>query len=541
MTPWARAITALRLLQEDPDGLGGALIEARAGPVRDALIARLPSSVRLHPAMAEDALNGGLDVAQSMIAGDMVRTGGLLDTTQTLFVLPMAERTAPQMAHHLATCLDRQQGNHLIALDEHAEDEAPPPLSLTDRLAFHVSLNGVALAETEADVDVLEPVAPETEPVEAPVETLVHLAVRLGVRSLRAPYQALRAAQAHAQLRDRDLITPVDIAVAAGLVLAPRATLLPNDEAPQAPETPPKTPPDPDTGPLTGIPDEILLSAIETALPPDLLRQRSQGLARQSAGRGAGHKRIGNRQGRPLPAREGRPRGDKARISLMATLRAAVPWQKLRKKGQTHDKRPVIRPSDLRYQRYETLSDRLLIFAVDASGSSAIARLAEAKGAIEHLLAEAYAKRDYVTLIAFRGDRAEVLLPPTRSLVQTKRRLSDLPGGGATPLAAGLQAAFEAAETAKAKGMRPHILLLTDGRGNIALDGTADRTQAAADSAAWSTQIARAGHDCTVIDTSRRPDTTLKDMAASLRGHYVSLPRVDARRLSQTISSTLDD
>jgi len=105
----------------------------------------------------------------------------------------------------------------------------------------------------------------------------------------------------------------------------------------------------------------------------------------------------------------------------------------------------IVRPADIHLSRYETRRDRLLIFTVDASGSAALARLAEAKGAVELLLAQAYARRDQVALVAFRGDGAETLLPPTRSLVQAKRRLAGLPGGGGTPLAAGLLAAGEMA------------------------------------------------------------------------------------------------
>jgi hypothetical protein len=91
-----------------------------------------------------------------------------------------------------------------------------------------------------------------------------------------------------------------------------------------------------------------------------------------------------------------------------------------------------LRPDDIRLKQAQERSDRVLIFTVDASGSAALARLAEAKGAVELLLAQAYARRDHVALIAFRGDRAEVLLPPTRSLARARRRLADLPGGGGT-------------------------------------------------------------------------------------------------------------
>ncbi|WP_397544794.1 VWA domain-containing protein, partial [Roseovarius salis] len=130
-------------------------------------------------------------------------------------------------------------------------------------------------------------------------------------------------------------------------------------------------------------------------------------------------------------SRPGHPDG-RARIDVVATLRAAVPWQRLRRARRDTGQRVIIHPGDIRLRRYEDRSDRLLIFTVDASGSAAMARLAEAKGAVEMLLVQAYARRDHVAVVAFRGKGAEILLPPTRSLVQAKRRLAGMPGGGGT-------------------------------------------------------------------------------------------------------------
>ncbi|MDF1727752.1 MAG: VWA domain-containing protein, partial [Sulfitobacter sp.] len=262
--------------------------------------------------------------------------------------------------------------------------------------------------------------------------------------------------------------------------------------------------------------------------------------AKSGSGSGSGANRTGNRRGRPLPARGGRSGSTTARVDLMATLRAAVPWQTLRRREEPDRIGPILRPSDLRHKRYEELSDRLLIFAVDASGSAALARLAEAKGAVELLLAEAYARRDHVALIAFRGEGAELLLPPTRSLVQTKRRLAELPGGGGTPLAQGLVCGLETALTALRKGLSPTLILLTDGRANITLEGTADRAQAAEDATRMARACAAQGIDSIVIDTSRRPEHALRELALSLRGHYASLPRADAAALSKTVTAALD-
>jgi magnesium chelatase subunit D len=165
--------------------------------------------------------------------------------------------------------------------------------------------------------------------------------------------------------------------------------------------------------------------------------------------------------------------------------------------------------------------------------------LNEAKGAIEILLGEAYARRDHVALIAFRGVTAEVLLPPTRSLVQTKRRLASLPGGGGTPLAAGINAAIDLAEQARKRGQTPTVVTLTDGRTNVALDGTANRISAAADATTAAKRLSASQIDAIMIDTGQRPEQALQSLAKTMGAHYIPLPRADAKSLSATVTTTL--
>ena len=542
MTPWVRALTALRLLEIDPAGLGGIALQARSSPVRDAFLARLPRDMpRLHPAMTREALTGGIDVAASLSGGTLVRQKGLLERPGARLLLSMAERVPPLMTASLCAALGQADGTTLIALDEHGEDEAPPPPALLDRLAFHVSLDGLAMADM-ADVDL-----PKRPPVdfysvqlpEKAVTDLVTLAVTLGITSLRAPSLALNAARTHAALYRRKSVTEADVIAAAELVLAPRATRVPEPPAPPEQQDRLETPDGDRQKVIPDVPDEILLAAIRTALPQGLLAETGSDTGKIASGSGAGHRRVGNRRGRPLPARNGGARSTQPKVDVVATLRAAVPWQTSRRTEMPNQKGPIIRPADLRYRRYEDLSDRLLVFAVDASGSAALARLAEAKGAVELLLAEAYARRDHVALIAFRGETAETLLPPTRSLVQTKRRLAALPGGGGTPLASGLSVGLETALTAKRKGMSPVLILLTDGRSNVTLSGKPDRAQAAEEATRLARQIAGEGIDTIVIDTGRRPERALQELSLSLRGRYVSLPRADAQRLSNSISNAL--
>jgi magnesium chelatase subunit D len=220
-------------------------------------------------------------------------------------------------------------------------------------------------------------------------------------------------------------------------------------------------------------------------------------------------------------------------MAVLDTLRAAAPWQSIRPRPA--HARFAIRREDFRIRRYKQKSEVTSIFAVDASGSSALNRLAEAKGAVELLLADCYVRRDRVALIAFRGSRAEVLLPPTQALARAKRSLAGLPGGGGTPLASGIDAARTLGEQIRRKGETPIIVLLTDGRGNIARNGAPGRAQAALDATAAARQLRAAGLTALVLDTSAQPQPVAQALAADMGARYVPLPYASAQSLSQTV------
>lgn len=547
---WSQAMRALAALATDPDGLAGLSVRARAGPVRrrfeQALTALPGPHHRLHPAEPDSRLFGGLDVVASLRDRQLRRDPGLA-AAPGMLVLAMAERAPPGFAARLAQLMDRRAGHVLVLLDEGAEPDERAPACLRERLGFEVDLDAVPWRAAQSDGPTPDRIAAARNRLtglrltDDHAALLVGVAARFGIDSLRAPLLAQRAARALAAWDAADAITDDHLREAAELVYAPRATRLPDP-----PEDPPQDDPPPPGDPQDGrdgeapdsLPDEMIVAAIAARLPPALLARLDQpGPARAPAGgSGAGARRKGNRRGRPLPSRPGRPDG-RARIDLVATLRAAAPYQTLRRH------RPgagvIVLPSDIRLRRYEDRSDRLLIFSVDASGSSAMARMAEAKGAVELLLGRAYAQRDHVALIGFRGDRADLLLAPTRSLVQAKRQLAALPGGGGTPLAAGLRMAMQVAAAGRHHGLTPALILLTDGRGNIALDGTASRAEARQDSETLAALLRAQAIPAVVIDTSARPASEGADLAGWLGARYLALPRADAASLCDHAQAAL--
>jgi magnesium chelatase subunit D len=244
-------------------------------------------------------------------------------------------------------------------------------------------------------------------------------------------------------------------------------------------------------------------------------------------------------RGRPAGVGTGSP-DTGARINIIATLRAAAPWQRLRRtaaaaKGLGATPGMKVRKEDFRVTRFKRRTQTTTIFLVDASGSAALNRLAEAKGAVELLLAESYVRRDRVALIAFRGIAAQVLLPPTSSLVRVKRELASLPGGGGTPLAAGLDAAWILSDSIRRRGETPLVVLLTDGRPNIARDGRSNRQKAESDALGAARKLRIEAVSVLLVDTAPQPRALTAQLAGEMRANYMPLPYADAGMLAGVI------
>jgi magnesium chelatase subunit D len=481
----------------------------------------------------------------------------------------------------------------VVALDEGLEDE-PLPGRLRERLAFHLNLDPLPAAQSNevegyspADVAAARLRLVAVRLTDDVIEALCAASIALGIDSVRAPLLACSAARAAAALEGTEATTAAHASLAAALVLAPRATQVPaapepelepgsteprtepepepepepgsNDsEAASPPETKPETdsanPPDADADTAdtpetpetpqtpTGAVDDVVLEAALAAIPPGLLALLS--LASQKSPRGAaagraGAAQIGQSRGRPTGVRRGEPQGG-ARLNLIETLRAAAPWQALRRReraqgGHASTSQIEVRREDFHVWRFKQRSETTTVFVVDASGSAALHRLAETKGAVELLLADCYVRRDSVAVIAFRGAAAEVLLPPTRSLVRAKRSLAGLPGGGGTPLAAGIAAAHLLAAAVRRRGATPVVVLLTDGRANIARDGTPGRARAGNDAMAASHQMRLEGFATLVLDTSPQAQEPARQLATALGARYLPLPHAGAELLSQAV------
>lgn len=557
------AIAAVQALAVDPSGLGGLILRARAGPVRDrwlaCLDALLPGSIRrLPPDIADDRLLGGLDLAATLRSGRPVAATGLLaEAHGGVLIAPMAERMSPGLAARLGAVLDRgrviaeRSGQTidtpselgLVLLDEGAEPDEAVPSALADRLAFRIDLTDVALGEAVPvempDIAAARRCLPSVRTATDAVEVLALSAAAFGIGSVRAPLLALKTARVFAALEGCSWVEEPHIEAAAALVLAHRATQVPaNTEEPDT-EPPPPDPPEPEDNQQDSTQSEEtlpledrVLDAIAALLPDlDLTeRTRRRGTAQIQ---GAGTKQAAT-HGRPAGTTRGGGDG-RTRLDLLATLREAAPWQGLRRREAPGRQGLIVQPDDFRTKRYIRPAESVLIFVVDASGSAAAARLAEAKGAVELMLAEAYRRREKVALIAFRGTTAELLLPPTRSLLQAKRRLAILPGGGGTPLAAALMAGHALARQVRQRGATPFLVFLTDGRGNIGLDGTPGRAAAAEDARIVAHALAADGMTTVLIDTANRPQANAGQLAREMDARYLPLPRADARRISQAI------
>ena len=476
----------------------------------------------------------------------------------------------------------------LVALDEGASDDEQMPAGLADRLAFRLLMGAQDEDEEGPEwtaqevLNARERLSQVTIDDEA-VQALCAAALALGIDSLRASVFAVRVARAAAALAGSNTVEEEHTGVAARLVLAPRATRLPpaappENEAQDTPaenQEPPKNsdsdnksePPEPPSKPDApdaenkdesnadgdqeeaqdedpGLPEnlaELVLEAAQAAIPSGLLARLKMGQlhrAKTPTSGSAGALQKNALRGRPVGARKGEPRAGQ-RINVLETLRAAAPWQKLRQRQQAPTdgqiQRIVVRKEDFHVTRFRQSGQTTTVFVVDASGSSALNRLAEAKGAVELLLADCYVRRDSVAVLAFRGQTAELILPPTRSLARAKRSLAGLPGGGGTPLAHAIDAAILLADQLRKKGETPIVVLLTDGKGNIARDGRPGRAQATTDALAAATEMRLRGFSTLLVDTSPQAQDAAKNLAQAMGAQYLALPYAGANSLNQAV------
>jgi magnesium chelatase subunit D len=578
---WSDAVTAARLFAVDPPGTGGVMLRSRASPVRDAWLALLRTALSLSGPVkqvpsniAEGRLLGGLDLNATLLAGRPIAERGLLgEADGGVIMLAMAERLSSATTVHVTAAMDagetivERDGLSLrmparfgvVALDEGIEDEFAPA-SLCDRLALHLDLNAIGIrdaGEFSANAEETAAARAQLPLIEADadqIEALCSAASALGITSLRAPLLALRIARASAALAGHSRVEQDDLALAARLVLAPRALLFPQkEEAAQPEQPPPLTEGEADgsggedlNADIDRALDEVILAAVQAAIPPDVLATLRAGSAGRSHGRSsgkAGALQRSSKRGRPAGVLRGALRAG-ARLNVIETLRAAAPWQAVRRReaaGTGEESRPrvLIRRDDFRISRFKQRMETVTIFVVDASGSAALHRLAEAKGAVELLLADCYIRRDQVALIAFRGSAAEMLLPPTRSLARAKRGLAGLPGGGGTPLAAGLDAAFMLSDSVRRKGQTPTVIVLTDGRANIARDGGQGRPRAEDDAMSAARQLRGAGIAVVLVDTSPRPGISGETIAKEMGARYLPLPHADAATLTKAVLASI--
>jgi magnesium chelatase subunit D len=559
---WTDALTAAAVLTVDPWRLGGVALRAPAGEPRTAWLAHLrrclaaagPCPIVQVPSdVSNHQLLGGIDLERTLAEGRPVATSGALARADGgVLLTAMAERLPSPAAAVIAAAMDTGAAEDaparfaVVACDEGITSDERPPTALLERLAIHLDLTALTHR------DIVDALTPDIAAARARLqhvivpdgvtEAICRAAAALGIQSDRAALLALRLVRAAAVLDGVTIAGESHLALAARLVLAPRAMQMPAPPAEAEADQPP--PPDQgDDAETSSDPSEAkqledkLIDAAKAAIPADILALIRDN-ARRASSRGqqgkAGEAQKSGLRGRPIGSRKGELRS-RARLDLLDTLRAAAPWQKLR--GREAREPLKVRREDVRLRRYRDRQASTTIFVVDASGSAAMDRLGEAKGAVEMLLADCYIRRDEVALVAFRGAGADILLPATRSLARAKRALAALPGGGGTPLASGLITAGRLADEAKRKGRTPTLIVITDGRANVCRDGMGGRQQAQEEAEAAAGLIRAGKCRAILVDNAPRPEPKARTLAEKMGAAYLPLPHVSAAALSGAVKA----